>query len=274
MNNKIEKNEINQILNTIFKYKSLIFGITIIFIILAFLYASFVLKPIYQADILLKIAKTNTAIIDNEDTIVEILRSEYNFNKPQDKVNAHINSIIKPKYSKGVIRIYARGHSKENIKDILYKVIEKISKEHNSTVELYIKDQHKIIANVKQNILDIKSQKGALTSQNLSFQDKIKNINNNELALVGVYSVSMLRNDNIILELNKQIINQNNFLIALNTTLQPHRTFNTKISGGVHFKSKAITPSKKLIVILGFVTGLLFSILLALFLQFLRDRRE
>jgi len=274
MNDKIEKNEINEILDTILKYKRLIFGITTLFIILAFLYASFVLKPIYQADILLKIATTNTAIIDNEDKIVEILRSRYSFNKPQDRQNAYISGIIKPRYSKGVVRVYARGHSKESIKDILHKVIAKISKEHNITVELYIKDQHQIIANVEENILDIKSQKSALISQNSTLQDKIKNINSSELALVGVYAVSMLRNDNIILELNKQIINQNNFLVALKTTLQPHRTFNTKLEGGVHFKPKALTPSRRLILIVGFATGLLFSILLALFLQFLRDRRK
>ena len=274
MNNKIEKNEINQILNTIFKYKSLIFGITILFIILAFLYASFIQKPIYQADILLKIATTNTLLVEDENKLVQILSSRYDIDNYINNQEGYISSIIKPKYSKGVIRLFARGYYINSIKNILTQKAQKIREEHNKTVELYIKDQNQIIDNVKKDIDNMKENQKRLISQNIIFQNKLNNISKDELSLVGVYAVSMLRNDNTIIELMQQITKQHNFLIALNTTLQSHRTFNSRVSGGVHINSKTMTPSRKLIIILGFTTGLLFSILLALFLQFLRDRRE
>jgi len=272
MNNKIEKNEVNEILNTIFNYKKLIFGITIIFIIVASIYAFLIQKPIYEADLLIKIATKNTFVIEDESTMVQILSSRYDFKNHKNM--AYISNIIKPRYSKGVIRIFAKGYSTDSIKSLLHKEILKMVDENNQTLQLYIKDQQTIIDNVKKDIENMEHQTNSLISQNKIFQSKLDNIDNSELAFIGVYSVSMLRNDRTIIELNQNILKQKSFLVSLNTTLQPNRTFNTQMVGDIHFKPKAITPSIRLILILGFVTGLLFSILLSLFLQFLKDRRE
>ena len=114
----------------------------------------------------------------------------------------------------------------------------------------------------------MKRQRDDFISQNRVFENDLKR------SLNSAYAVSILRNDNSILNLNSLILKQENFLVALKTTLNPNRTFTTSIRGKIDLDNRAITPSRKLIIILGFISGLFFAILLSLFLQFLRDRRE
>jgi len=268
MSDKIPKNEIDELLNTIIYYKKLIISVIIIFVSLAYIYAFFIQKTVYNANVLIQIAQNNTHIIENEESLVQILITKYQVDNHRDKPMPFITKVIKPKYSKGVIRIYADGYDKNSISELLNQKVQELNREHNLSVEAYIKDQKEIISNVMSNIEDMKNQKDNLMSQNSEMQNQLDKSSN------CAYAVSILRNDNIIIELNKNILNQKNFLVALKTTLQPHRTFNTKIKGEIYLNPKTITPSKKLIIILGLVSGLLFSILLSFFLQFLRDRRD
>jgi capsular polysaccharide biosynthesis protein len=274
MKSKIESNEIDEILKTIFNYKKMILGISLLFTIFASIYAIFIQKPIYQADIILELATTNTNIAIDEPTLVKVLSSKYHIYDYTKEKDTYISAIIQPKYSKGIIQLFAKGSSKKDIKTLLYTEVNKIIQEHNSTVTLYIIDQKNIINNVTKNINSMETQKSNLTSQNLVFKNRIDNIDNSELSLIGVYAVSMLRNDNTIIELNNQILKQNTLLIALKTTLQPQRTFNSKIYEDIHFKPKALTPNKRLIIVIGFITGLLLAILLSMFLQFIKNRRD
>jgi len=268
MNSQIPKNEIDDILNTILNYKKLIIGIVIIFVSVASFYAFFIQKAIYKADILIQIAQNNTHIIENEESLAQILITKYQVDNNKDKPMPFISNVVKPKYSKGVIRIYADGYNKTSLDKLLKEKFMELTVEHNLSVQTYIKDQKMIILNTQKNIHDMESQRDNFLSQNNNMESQL------DKSLNCAYAISILRNDNAILELNSIILKQKNFLVALNTTIKPNRTFSTKIKGEMYLNPKTITPSKKLIVILGLVSGLLFSILLAFFLQFLRDRRK
>lgn len=268
MNDQIAKNEIDDILNTIVHYKMLIIGTIIVFVSVAYLYAFFIQKAIYKADILIKIAQNNTHIIENEESLAQILLTKYQVDNSKNKPMPFISNVVKPKYSKGVIRIYADGYDKTSLDKLLKEKFMELTVEHNLSVQTYIKDQKKIISNTQENIYDLERQRDNFLSQNKVMESQL------DKSLNCAYAISILRNDNAILELNSIILKQKNFLVALNTTIKDNRTFSTKIKGEMHLNPETITPSKKLIVILGLVSGLLFSILLSLFLQFLRDRRE
>ncbi len=57
-------------------------------------------------------------------------------------------------------------------------------------------------------------------------------------------------------------------------SMQPHNYENTKVVGSIITLDKPIKPKKTLIVIVAFITGLMLSIFLAFFLEFLRGSRE
>jgi len=267
MSSEIPKNEIDDILNAVLNHKKLIIGVVIIFLLISYFYAFFIQKAIYQGDILIKIAQNNTNIVENEESLVQILRNKYKIDNSK-KPMPFITNVIKPKYSQGVVMIYAEGYAKSTISKLLGDKLVELSKEHNISVQRYISDQKKIILNTQQNIDDMEKERDDFISQNRFMESNLEKSSN------CAYAVTLLRNDNSILKLNNLILKQKNFLIALNTTLQPNRTFTTKIKGKIHINPKPITPSKKLIIVSGIISGLLLGILLSLFLQFLRDRGE
>ena len=57
-------------------------------------------------------------------------------------------------------------------------------------------------------------------------------------------------------------------------TMQPHNYHNTEVVGNIITQDKPIKPKKKLIVIVAFITGLMLSVFLAFFLEFLRGMKE
>ncbi len=57
-------------------------------------------------------------------------------------------------------------------------------------------------------------------------------------------------------------------------SMQPHNYHNTEVVGNIITQNKPVKPKKKLIVIVAFITGLMLSIFLAFFLEFLRGTKE
>ncbi len=56
--------------------------------------------------------------------------------------------------------------------------------------------------------------------------------------------------------------------------MQSHNYHNTEIIGNIITQDKPVKPKKKLIVIVAFITGLMLSVFLAFFLEFLRGMKE
>jgi uncharacterized protein involved in exopolysaccharide biosynthesis len=57
-------------------------------------------------------------------------------------------------------------------------------------------------------------------------------------------------------------------------SMQPHNYANTKIVGSIITQEKPVKPKKSLIVIVAFITGLMFSVFLAFFLEFLQGMKR
>ena len=67
------------------------------------------------------------------------------------------------------------------------------------------------------------------------------------------------------------LIEQKNFLKSM---LLPHSYKNTKIVGDIIISDNPIKPKKKLIVVVGFVTGFILSVFAVFFLQFIGSFKE
>ncbi|MEA1916098.1 MAG: GNVR domain-containing protein, partial [Campylobacterota bacterium] len=57
-------------------------------------------------------------------------------------------------------------------------------------------------------------------------------------------------------------------------SLQPHNFKNTKVIGKIMISDYPIKPKKRLIVVVAFVTGLILSIFLVFFMEFIRGAKE
>jgi len=270
----LEKNEIDEIIELLIEYKKLIAIVTVATLFVAILYAFVIYKPIYQATALLQLAKKNTFILEEADALREKLVSKYHIYTDPNQPLPHISNIQKPKYSSGFLEITALAYNKSELKEILTKSVAQIQQEHNISIESYSLDQKSVLRQSNANIESINRQIDALKAKNETLTNQLKELNNEQLALIAINTVTIIKNETEMIRLEEVALRQSNYSNSLEITLNPTRTFNTKLIDGINIHPKPITPSKKIIIIVGFVSGLLLGLLLSFFLASLGKRRE
>ncbi len=270
----VERNEINEIIDLLIGYKKLIASVTIVIVLIATIYAFFIYKPIYQATALIQLAKQNTFIFEDANTLREKLINKYAIYTDPDKAFPHIASIEKPKYSTGFLEITAFSYNKSELRTILTKSVSAIQEDHNTSFQAYIKNQKNVLTQSNDIIEMMQKQISQLKINNEQLDTQLKGLDNNQLALIAIKTVTIIKNETEIIRLEEKEIRQVNFSKSLTVTLDPTRTFNTKLINGINIHPKPITPSKKIIIIVGFISGILLGLLLSFFLSFLAKRRE
>lgn len=275
MNQKrLEKNEIDAIIELLLEYKKLIAIVTVVTLFVATLYAFVIYKPIYQATALLQLAKKNTFILEEADTVREKLVSRYHIYTDPNQPLPYISNIQKPKYSTGFLEITALAYNKSELREILTKSVAQIQQEHNISIESYSTNQKSILRQSNANTESMNRQIDALKTKNQTLTNQLKELSNEQLALIAINTVTIIKNETEMIRLEEVALRQSNYSNSLEITLNPTRTFNTKLIDGINIHPKPITPSKKIIIIVGFVSGLLLGLLLSFFLASLGKRRE
>jgi LPS O-antigen subunit length determinant protein (WzzB/FepE family) len=274
MNTKeLPKNEIDEIIKTLLKYKKLSIAITVIVMTIATIYAFAIQKPIYKATALIQIAKQNTFILEENSALRERLISKYRIYTDPNQPLPRIIEVNKPPYSTGFLQFTATSYSKNRLKELLNSSIGEIIEEHNSSIDNYIKNQKSIISQSEDTIKMLHTQIEQLKEKNIKSNDILNGLENTQLAQIAIHSVSIIKRESDIIRLEDRVQRELNHLNALKVTLKPNRTFNTKLVNPIDIHPRPITPRKSLIVAIGFVSGVLLSILISLFLGFLDRRR-
>ena len=141
------------------------------------------------------------------------------------------------------------------------KIVEKGQKEYQNSIKnskRQLKDTTAAIKKLKENITDI--------------DKKIKKLGKDDVALLGTYfmEIRRLRND---IERKEQWISATNYYVR-HTNLKLLDTMPPKLIGEINAEDKPAKPRKLLIIIMAFVSGIILSLLIVLFLDFLREFRK
>ena len=243
----IEEDEIDlrELFKTIIKNKILIAVITSIITLTAIGYA-YMAPKIYEAKAVVEIGSvkynnnsnnSNNSALENSNNIVKRLQIEYmeNTAKNQDSV---VTSVSLIKGTEGLIEIVVHSILNEKAKKYIHEIIFKIQKEHQEIINNY-----KTL--IVQNIENLKQQKKELENDKVGFDESKK----------------------IQYELSSQIND-------LNLVISPLNIKETKLLGKVILNDFAIKPKKKLIVAVAFITGLILSIFLVFFMEFISKNKE
>ena len=245
----------------------------------------------------------NKFILDNASQLTKKLNILYidMLKNSKDRVSK-IGSISVPKNQDNFIEIRSFSISNNLAVKEVQKIINYIQKEHQKILddvkqrkELEIKNIETKISNIKDkeivllqnkidiqenNLKDYKSQI-ELINKNLS---KIQNTNPSLAALKLMEKRDLLT---FIANLNMQFIDMKNKKDNLETTiindliekknlvqsmLLPHNYKNSEVVGEIITNDHPIKPKKILIVIVAFITGLILSIFLAFFFEFIENK--
>lgn len=308
--NKIELIELFKIIG---KKKYFIIIFTLVVTGLALIYVS-IKTPIYQVKALVEIGsyktEKNSSIeeisLEDVNQLVKKLSTVFiDLRKNDENKKVEIVSIIIPKGMNKFLEITSEGVSNELAVSSINEVLSYIQNEHKKTLDdvkeknnLEIKNTNLIISNIEnERIINIDKKIDlheknilALEEQMKFVNETLKNINSLDSSFAALklmekrdISNEITINKSTLYDLNetkKTLLNIDiNKLLErkklLETLSLAHNIKNSEIVGDVQTDENPIKPKKVLLVVVVFVTGLIFSIFIVSFLQFINNvKRE
>jgi LPS O-antigen subunit length determinant protein (WzzB/FepE family) len=305
--------DLKGLFTTLWLSKRIIFIITFLSTLLAIIYVLYK-TPIYEAKALIEIGnykidtnnKSNDKVLLNNSTeLIEKLHYIYidAFKNVEDR-KSKISALALTKKSKIFIEITAEGISNKLAKQEIQNLLKNIQTEDNAILKNVKSYREVEIANIEEKINNIKNQKVTIIEQKIEIEKKrrselqnqileinkiIKNLETEKPTLVALQIMQKNILINSIATINKNILDlqnkENNLSISqinsliekkkiLELMLLPYNYKNSQIVGKILTNSYASKPKKSLIIAVAFVLGLILSIFVILFLEFVVSIKE
>ena len=298
--------DLRELFKTLWDKKVFIALFTCSVTVLAIVYA--LLKtPIYEARALVEIGSykttgsSNAILLDNVSQLQTRLQTLFiDMLKDQKNKPASIAKVSAPKGSQNFLEISAKGLSSEEAATEIGGLLKHVQADHQEVLndvkekierEIHLIDQKIDMIRTKQ--IPLLDEKISLQSANLhAFSEQLKNIEDSlrstqsqNPSLAALQLMQKRDITNFALDLNLQILEMQNKRDELATSavsnlyeskkmlelsLLPHNYKNTQIVGDVITSESPVAPKKKLIVVVGAVTGFILSIFLVFLMQFIR----
>ena len=305
--------DLRELWKTLLKRKMLIAAVTLAVTIAAVAYA-LLATPIYEVKATLKVgeyklaananANANVTLANSAELVKELEILYIDTLKNEEDRTAWIEHVDLAKKVNNYFDISAQGLSNEAAIAELNKVVDYTQKEHQKTLddvkefrEAQIKQAEgkisllkgKTIPALKEKILRYTNDIKIYEKNFIAVQENLKEIKSNNPTLAAIqineqrYLADMLitlkdalekfereKSEFEVLQIPK-LEEELNTLIALT---KPHNYKNTEIVGAILTNDYPVKPKKKLIVVVAFVTGLMLSVFLAFFLEFIQGSRR
>jgi uncharacterized protein involved in exopolysaccharide biosynthesis len=239
----IEEDEIDlsELFKTIMKRKFVVIFSTLFITIMSAIYA-FTATPMYEVKALVEVGAYNKSPISPVSTVIPEID---NFLLLTLDKNISADVVVKKlKGSSSLFEIKVTDTSNDLASSYVMQIMQ------------YIQSKHKIELDEKLN--DKKSQYNLVGKQIKEKENILKSIDMNKIS-----STQLL----YFMSVQEQLDNKNLHYLSLKTRLLPYNYKNTHIVNNILTNDKPVKPKKKLIVIVGFVTGFILSIFLVFMLE-------
>jgi len=271
--------DIRELIETIKKRKTLIYAITGVMTLLAVLYAFVLAKPVYEVKAMIEIGKIEAGTKDEKtlDDLVDVKQKlEYTYGVKSKKQQAlpRVKSISIAKNSKGIFSIVVEGRDNDSTIEHIKKVVYKLENDYAQKIKAYTDTKKELIELTQKDIKETQNNLIDIGKTLKNYNQKVLSITEKDAALAGLYTIQISQNQARLQELQSRISELKTKEFKLKLSLSPLRITQTHIVGEVESLDKPIKPKKALIIIVAFITALMFSIFLVFFLEFLRGMKE
>ncbi|QCT93919.1 chain-length determining protein [Caminibacter mediatlanticus TB-2] len=249
--------DLKDLIKTILRYKKFIFIFTFFITFLAGLYVYFK-KPIYEIKANLQVGYINNKqFFYNPNALIVYIKNTYD-NSKNDKIKYPKVFVSLVKNTKDILNIKIDDFSNERAINYLNEILKDINSKENAKIDMYKK-----IINQKIKILQESKKQLLINKQN--YLNKIKSINDSQIISNLLQAIA---------DIQKQVLSINDKIINLKSQLSPLNIIKTQIIGKIEKSNKPVKPKKTLIIIIAFITGLILSIFLVFFMEFIRSLKE
>jgi uncharacterized protein involved in exopolysaccharide biosynthesis len=258
---------------TITSRPRLILGITGLVTLCAIIYAFWIAKPVYEAQARIQLGTINGGEVEPLESIREKLTYTYDIYSPRlYKKLPILSSVDISRQDRAILTLVAVGRNNEEAKRVLTDEIDRLIKRENSIVkqgrEAFEESLSKSESQLRDAIEEIKETRASIDN----YRKKIAELKKEDVALLGSYLLE-------IWKLRDQIEKNQMWRGTVSNYIEHKKlqlidTKPPKLIETIVTHNRPAKPRKILIVAIGFVSGLLLSLLLVLFLDFLREQRR
>jgi len=245
---------------------------TLLITFLSLVYA-FIIKPTYEVKAVMELAQIDKKPVQHLFDLKQ--KVEIIFEVGGKKVEfPYVSKLELPKKTKNIMIIKTQGRDNNTAQQKLQEVINYIvllqDEELNSYIDIQKKRLNLVVEDINKNkqfIIKIK--------KNIkNYEDKLLNISEQDVALAGIYTIEIGKKQTELNNVTNKIYELKSTRSDFELSISPVSIQRAVIIGKVEVLDEPIKPNKKLMVIVAFITGLILSIFLALFLEFLRGIKE
>ena len=251
------------------KRKRLIWLITGVVTLAALAYVLLV-RPVYEVKGVVELAQIDKKAVQNANDLKQKLSFIYGVNaKGKKREYPFVQAITLPKKSKNLLVVTARGYNNASAKEKLESVIEYLQKVQNREIDIYIQTQKKRLALTVGDLKRNQQLVPKIEEDLKNYQQKLLSISKQSAALAGIYSIEIGKKQSELNSIINKIYALKNTVNNIELSMSPLKIHKTVVIGSIEELDKPVKPKKKLIVIVAFITGLMLSIFLAFFLEFI-----
>ena len=262
--------DIRELFSVLKRRKKLIGAITGLLTVLAIVYAFFIAKPVYAVKSMIEVGEIDSKPIDDINTIQQKLSYVYKVNaKGVKRKLPLVKSISTAKNSKNIISITIHGNNNDEAVKYIQTVISKIETQYKEKTDAYTDSQKELIKLIQDDIKENSSNLVEMKKELELYSQKIVSLKSEDAALAGIYALQIGQKQTELQKLKQYISALKNKEQKLKLSITPLMMKPTHIVGEIETLEKPIKPKKSLIVIVAFITGLMLSIFLAFFLEFI-----
>jgi len=252
------------------KRKKMIALISTIITFLAIVYVFLIAKPIYEVGATIEIAQIDKDPVQDLISLKQKVEVLFDVHSKTKIIKFPIVSDIKiPKGSTKLVNIKTQGYDNNSTKQKLQEVIDYITVEQNKELTSYKEIQKKQLALIDKNIIRNKNFIERIKKDMNHYQNKLFNITTQDAALAGIYSIEIGKKQTELNNAASKIYSLKNTKSNLELSISPIKIQKMTVIGNIETRNHPIKPKKFLIVIIAFITGLMLSVFLAFFLEFI-----
>ena len=270
--------DLRELFQTLKRRKKIILLTTLLVTLLASVYA-WTAKPVYEVKAMIEIGKLeagtkNEKSLDNVADIQQKLEYIYGVKSKKKSVYPKVKAIGLNKQAKGAFTVTVEGHSNEEAIALVEKIVQKIEKDDKEKINTYVNTKKELITLATKDIKTAKQNLERIEKTLDDYSQKIMSITEKDAALAGIYTIQISQNQTRIQALQARIYALQANVYTKELSISPLRIKPTHIVGKVEALDKPVKPKKALIVIVAFITGLMFAVFLVFFLEFMRNFKE
>jgi LPS O-antigen subunit length determinant protein (WzzB/FepE family) len=270
----VDKIDLRELFSVLKRRKILVMLVTLIVTILAVIYL-LMAKPVYEIKSIVEVSLIDDKPVQSINDTKQKLDFTYEVDVKNKEIELPVVSEISiPKKTTSLLVIKTQGYSNEDAVTLMTKIVDEITTQENEKITIYKDTVKEKLAQVEADILRNEKTATELKAKIADYENKFLSISKKDAALAGIYAIEIGKKESELYSMVNRISTLRSQKNDLALSISDLRIQPTRVIGDFEVLDKPIKPKKALIVVVAFITGLMLSVFLAFFLEFIRSPKE